>query len=560
MAISATSSGLGTPSAQFLSFMQMNQDSTALKSSVKTAKAIELNMQKESVKAAEDMKQFFSSIGKDIKMLVKKTADSLGITTLMAKIMGEDLALSEKDSRLQKIKDRGTNIDKAKSKEQESEEKGPNFIDSLKEAFNKLVPEQTLGEIGTILLLATGAFALAKLAKTFTGLLAPVLKFFGEDLIPSVKELNKDILDSSTGYLGIGGVALTTSAAIGLYGKNVTSFFSSIGSSVLNAGKTLTNAFTANLSLSKKFANNNKKLTGVLTSGYNIIGKSFAGAGQFISTLAKATASGLGFITRLPIISQILSLGKNFVRFLGPIGIVIQAFIGLFTGISNAIKEFKAGGNVFTIVGSFMTGIFDSIVGATLNLLADIGGFILKKIGLVKLGEWVQDLDFTFAGLKDSIMMVIGGLKSAIITAINAAIGLVNFFIPKKFEFPYIPGGLLANANTPTLEPAATGTTAATGTIAMQQGFTEGETIQQGKNTIETKETIKVNNIMKDKTTQLNTVAAAKALAGNTGVNITSVRGPVDNSTVSNQTAVTTSDVAQNHSDTTSAHLLSQVS
>ena len=557
MAISATSSGLGTPSAQFLSFMQMNQDSKALKSSVRTARSIEKNMQKESDKAAKDMTKFFSSIGKDIKMLVKKSADSLGITTLMAKIMGKDLALSEKDSKLQKIKDRGTNIDKAKTKKQEKEEKGPNFIDSLKEAFNKLIPEQTLGELGTILLLATGAFALAKLAKTFSGLLAPVLEFLFEDLIPSFKELNKDILDSPTGYLGLGGVVVTTSAAIGLYGKNVTSFFSSIGSSVLNAGKTLANAFTANLSISKKFAKNNKNLTGILKGGYNVIGQSFAGAGQFISTLAKATASGLGFITRLPIISQILGFAKSFVRFLGPIGLVIQAFIGLFTGISNAIKEFKAGGNVFSIVGAFMIGIFDSIVGATLNLLADIGGWILKKIGLVKLGELVQDFDFTFAGIKEAIMMVLGGLKAALTSVVNGIIALANFFLPKKYEFDYLPGGLMENAKSTedvtrdsqykSYKPEDT--TSITGTI------------QQGRNTIETKETIQVKNIMKEKNTELTKVAATStANKSSGGVNVTSVKGPVDNSSITNQTAVQTTDVAQNHSDTTSAHLLSQLS
>ena len=557
MAISATSSGLGTPSAQFLSFMQMNQDSKALKSSVRTARSIEKNMQKESDKAAKDMTKFFSSIGKDIKMLVKKSADSLGITTLMAKIMGKDLALSEKKGRRQKIKDRGTNINKAKTKKQEKEEKGPNFIDSLKEAFNKLIPEQTLGELGTILLLATGAFALAKLAKTFSGLLAPVLEFLFEDLIPSFKELNKDILDSPTGYLGLGGVVVTTSAAIGLYGKNVTSFFSSIGSSVLNAGKTLANAFTANLSISKKFAKNNKNLTGILKGGYNVIGQSFAGAGQFISTLAKATASGLGFITRLPIISQILGFAKSFVRFLGPIGLVIQAFIGLFTGISNAIKEFKAGGNIFSIVGAFMIGIFDSIVGATLNLLADIGGWILKKIGLVKLGELVQDFDFTFAGIKEAIMMVLGGLKAALTSVVNGIIALANFFLPKKFEFPYIPGGLMENAKS-TEDVAKDSqyksykpedTTSITGTI------------QQGRNTIETKETIQVKNIMKEKNTELTKVAATStANKSSGGVNVTSVKGPVDNSSITNQTAVQTTDVAQNHSDTTSAHLLSQLS
>ena len=69
MAVSSTSSFGVTP--QFLSFMQFKEDSKALKSSVKTANAIEKNMQKESDKAVEDMKQFFVSIGKEFELGIK---------------------------------------------------------------------------------------------------------------------------------------------------------------------------------------------------------------------------------------------------------------------------------------------------------------------------------------------------------------------------------------------------------------------------------------------------------------------------------------------------------
>ena len=176
MAVSATSSFGVTP--QFLSFMQFKEDSKALKSSVKTANAIEKNMQKESDKAVEDMKQFFVSIGKDIKVLVRKTTDSLGITTKMADIMDKDLGLSEKLADDQEIKDRDDNIKDSETKTDDLKEKGPSILDSLKDKFKGLGDNQTLKDIGFIALLALGLFAFSKIAEKLTKVITPVIKFF----------------------------------------------------------------------------------------------------------------------------------------------------------------------------------------------------------------------------------------------------------------------------------------------------------------------------------------------------------------------------------------------
>jgi len=69
-----------------------------------------------------------------------------------------------------------------------------------------------------------------------------------------------------------------------------------------------------------------------------------------------------------------------------------------------------------------------------------------------------------------------------------------------------------------------------------------------------------VSTFMEEKTRQLNTVAAAKTSASSGGVNVNSVKGPTDNSSITNQTAVSVNDVSTDHSDSTSRDLLSQVS
>jgi hypothetical protein len=59
-----------------------------------------------------------------------------------------------------------------------------------------------------------------------------------------------------------------------------------------------------------------------------------------------------------------------------------------------------------------MVGVYDAIIGSTLNLIADIAGWITKKLGFEDLGQKIQDLDFSF----DSI---ITGIRNTFTEVLN---------------------------------------------------------------------------------------------------------------------------------------------
>ena len=223
MALGATaiSQGLSTP---------FKADSPAVSTAADTAKGVQKVVKAEVSSPLQDMSKFFAGIDKNIREVATKIGEQTGITKLMAKIMGKDLDLSEKEALANRRKRQGANIDKAKTpKQEQATPLGAGILASLKDAFENLIPQQTIGELGKILLIASGAAALIALADKFQNLLAPVLKFFFETLIPGFQELNKDILASPTGYLGVGGLVVTTTLAIERYGAGVRGFFVGIG-------------------------------------------------------------------------------------------------------------------------------------------------------------------------------------------------------------------------------------------------------------------------------------------------------------------------------------------
>jgi hypothetical protein len=305
-----------------------------------------------------------------------------------------------------------------------------------------------------------------------------------------------------------------------------------------------------------------KGLTGIstklaaLTAEGSFLGK----IGSMINSLTKSFATAASAFAKLPGISQILGFGSKIIRFAGPIGLFIQGLIGLFSGISDAVKSFKAGGNVFDVLGAFVTGVFDAIVGATLNLLADITGFVLKKVGLVSLGEFIQDLDFTFDGLADMGKAIFNNFKKMI----NSIIGVANNLIPFGDPIPY----LSVDGKTSTeikverkeaiKESEAKDATTATGKYqSLDEGFDNmfDDNIKSNVSNTYTDKILQTNNTMKEKTTTLNAVAAASR--GNTtgSSNINVVKGGNTSNSTINQTAVQTADVSSNHSDSTANQL-----
>ena len=106
----------------------------------------------------------------------------------------------------------------------------PDFsiLDSIKDAFGKMGPagQSLLG----IAALIAGMLLWNALADDLVKVLAPIMKFLGETLIPNLKELHQIILDQPGGYwtlLGAGGLGITLFRAFGKEGR-LTKMFTSI--------------------------------------------------------------------------------------------------------------------------------------------------------------------------------------------------------------------------------------------------------------------------------------------------------------------------------------------
>ena len=377
----------------------------------------------------QDMSSFFASIDGGIRKVAQSVGETTGISKVMARIMADDLKLTKKQ---QAKKDRVDAIAKSK-KDKELAAKGPSFgedlIETLKESFKDLVPKKDLGDLTKILLIATGAAILIKFAGKFQKVLAPVLEFLFETLIPGFKELFATIMASPTGFLGIGGVVILATTAVKRYGSTVRGFFTKI----------FTNLKTLRGDIAKDFVKlfNSFKPSRLKAVVQGVVGP-LSKIGTFISNLAKTIGGGAKTIFKLiPMVSKFAAFGKMFIRFLGPVGLVIQAFVGLFSGITRAVATFKAGGSIFAVIGSFFSGIFDALIGSVINLLADVIGFVVKKLGFEKLGEFISNLDFTTDGIMNGISFVIEKVKrgfdlfvNGIKVAANEVIKLINFVNP----------------------------------------------------------------------------------------------------------------------------------
>ena len=463
---------LGTPSlAGMQSVAGFKSDSKALGSSVRVTKDVQKVVKAQVTTPLQDMSKFFASIDKNIIEVAKKVSETTGISKLMAKIMGDDLQISKAQAARDK---KARSIGKAKSGKVEAEDTGSfakDIITTLKESFKDLVPKESLGDLTKILLFATGAALLIKFADKFQKVLAPVLSFLFDTLIPGFKELFDTIMKSPTGFLGIGGVAVLATTAVTRYGANVRGFFTGI---IKGLGK-------LRVDMAKEFARvfkaiSPKRIQTIVKTVVAPLSK----IGAFLGNLGKTIGGGAKAIGKLiPFVSKFASIGKTFLRFLGPVGLVIQAFVGLFSGITRAVATFKAGGNIFEVIGSFFSGIFDALIGSVINLLADVIGFVVKKLGFEGLGEFISNLDFTTEGISNGIKFVIDkikgffiGIQDGFYTFINGAIKLYNK-IPFVEDIPLLETKAMREG-----EKGSEGTNIAETMALKNRAATEGDAVR----------------------------------------------------------------------------------
>jgi len=366
------------------------------------------------------MSEFFAGIDIGIIKLVDIAKQSLGLDkaslqleSRIADIMASDLAIEEKQNLANQLRGRDANLAGQDTDTEPGERPEKiSFIDSLKKAFADLTDNQTIGELGKIFLFATGALALAKFGEKFKKEVASVLEYIGENVIPGFKELGEDIRESETGYLGLGGaISASFYRVIGAFTRLVTNattgVFKFVDDIILK--------FRKSLSFDPSKFKSAQMIVKSLTGPTSFLGK----IGAVFSRIFNALKSGALFIAKFPGLAQILGLTGAVAKFLGPIGLIIQAIVGVVGGLMNAVKILDEGGSVVEALGGFATGFFDAVVGATANLLADVLGFVVKKLGFESFGQKLQDLDFSF----DSIVT---GVRNAIFSVLNSLIKVYN--------------------------------------------------------------------------------------------------------------------------------------
>ena len=354
----------------------------------------------------DDLRNVFLKIKDGIQDLVANSKEALGIE-------------KKQDLRDETIR-RDENI-KGEDTDPKPRDETKSFIQSLKDAFEGLTDNQTAKDFLQLFLLAAGFFALTKLAKRFKDKLGPILKFIKEKLFPSLDELRKDTEDSALGLGGLSKLRLfaTLGAALGgitfAISKFLVSPLKGIATKIFGAGSKLRKGITAF----------NLAVLGPRLGVIGAINRFFTGILPTIKKISGAFTRGLSAFSKLSGISFLLRIGGLFLRF---IAWPLQLVIGLFGGLTEGLKKFKEGGGMFEVLGAFMKGVYNAIVGATLNLIADIAGWVVKKLGFTKLGEAIQDLDFSF----DSIMRGVINLKNSILNFITKGINKVRKFFGKE--------------------------------------------------------------------------------------------------------------------------------
>ena len=148
----------------------------------------------------------------------------------------------------------------------------------------------------------------------------------------------------------------------------------------------------------------------------------------------------LGFVSKLSGLTSFLKLGLSLGKAIPIVGQVIMVLTGIFGFIKGAITGFKTGGILGAIKGGLI-GLYDGLIGNFLNLIADIIGWVFKKLGFEKFGEFISGMDFSFDGIMNGIMWVIDKVRGVFHNVVNGlksmangVIKAINLVLPGRFE------------------------------------------------------------------------------------------------------------------------------
>jgi len=178
-------------------------------------------------------------------------------------------------------------------------------------------------------------------------------------------------------------------------------------------------------------------------------------------------AKALGFVSKMSGLTSFLKLGLSLGKAIPIVGQIIMVLTGIFGFITGAIKGFKTGGILGAIKGGLI-GLYDGLIGSFLNLIADVIGWVFKKLGFKRFGEWFGNLDFSFDGIMNGIMFVVDKIRYItwyVTNMLKQGYNKVQGWLAK------VPGfGWMKPAETPAFVPLAGNLPAAEESASLQEG------------------------------------------------------------------------------------------
>jgi len=180
-----------------------------------------------------------------------------------------------------------------------------------------------------------------------------------------------------------------------------------------------------------------------------------------IGKVFKIIGTALGFVSRMSGLTSFLRLGLSLGKAIPVVGQIIMVLSGIFGFISGAIKGFKTGGILGAIKGGLI-GLYDATLGSILNLFADVIGFVFKKLGFEKVGEFFSNMDFSFASIMnglawawDKIQYAIWAISDGIKAVANGVMKGASWVTLGLYQPDYIERPPFVSTYTPMAEPAA---------------------------------------------------------------------------------------------------------
>jgi len=258
--------------------------------------------------------------------------------------------------------------------------------------------------------------------------------------------------------VGSGGGPAGAGKAGGVIGK-LSGSFGSMTNAVRTAGATLGTGTTKALSAVK--LGWVSRLSGSLFgAGTGVISKVTGALGKVATTVTgiftpssalgrftkaikgvfKIISTALGFVSKLSGLGSFLKLGLSLGKAIPIVGQVIMVLTGIFGFITGAIKGFKTGGIMGAIKGGLI-GLYDGLVGSFLNLIADLIGWVFKKLGFERVGEFFSNMNFNFDGIMNGVYWVLDKLQFLFHSYVNGLKHMANLLIkganlllPKRWE------------------------------------------------------------------------------------------------------------------------------